>query len=43
MLAPGQYRLLVGMYDASGAPRLPFSIEGESAGDAFVLANVEIR
>jgi mannosyltransferase len=42
-LAPGQYRLLVGMYDASGAPRLPVSIEGDPAGDVFVLAQVEIR
>jgi hypothetical protein len=42
-LAPGQYRLLVGMYDASGAPRLPVSIEGEPAGDTLVLAAVEIQ
>jgi hypothetical protein len=42
-LAPGTYRLLVGMYDVSGSPRLPVSIEGEAAGDVFPLSVVEVR
>ena len=42
-LADGRYQLLMGLYDVSGAPRLPISIGGESAGDAFALATVEIQ
>jgi hypothetical protein len=42
-LAGGEYQLLVGMYDLSGAPRLPISIAGEPAGDAFVLTTVDVR
>ncbi len=41
-LVPGEYRLLVGMYDVSGDPRLPISIEGEPAGDVLSLATLEI-
>ncbi len=42
-LASGPYQLLVGMYDVSGAPRLPISVDGESAGDVLALATIEIR
>ena len=42
-LAGGEYRLWLGLYDISGTPRLPVSIEGESAGDAFSLAIIEIQ
>ena len=39
----GEYPLLVGMYDVSGAPRLPITISGELAADALILATIEIR
>jgi hypothetical protein len=39
----GQYRLLVGMYDVSGAPRLPIQVNGETSGDALPLATVEVQ
>ena len=42
-LPSGEYRLLVGMYDVSGSPRLPISVEGEPAGDALTLAAIDIR
>jgi hypothetical protein len=42
-LAPGTYRLLVGMYDVSGAPRLPVSVAGAPVGDVLTLATIEIR
>jgi hypothetical protein len=42
-LAPGTYRLLVGMYDVSGAPRLPISAAGEPVGDVLTLATIEIQ
>lgn len=42
-LPPGEYRLLVGMYDVSGSPRLSISIDGKPAGDVLTLAAVEIR
>jgi len=41
-LAPGTYRLLAGMYDVSGAPRLPISSAGESIGDVLTLTTIEI-
>jgi mannosyltransferase len=39
----GNYRLLVGMYDVSGAPRLPITVDGRPAGDALMLAAVQIQ
>jgi mannosyltransferase len=42
-LASGKYGLLVGMYDVSGAPRLPIAVNGQPAGDALLLETVEIR
>jgi hypothetical protein len=43
LLLPGEYRLLLGMYDVSGAPRLPIAVDGEQAGDALTLGAVEVR
>jgi mannosyltransferase len=40
---PGDYQVWVGMYDVSGAPRLPISVQGAAAGDAFSLAMVTVR
>ncbi len=40
---PGVYELLIGLYDISGAPRLPLWIDGEPAGDALGLAPVQVR
>jgi hypothetical protein len=42
-LAPGEYRLLVGMYEVSGAPRLPVALDGSPAGDSLTIATFEIR
>jgi mannosyltransferase len=42
-LEAGSYRLLVGMYDISGAPRLPISAAGTPLGDALTLATVQVR
>jgi hypothetical protein len=42
-LAPGTYRLLVGMYDVSGAPRLSISVVDEPIGDVLTLTTIEIR
>jgi len=42
-LASGEYGLWVGMYDVSGAPRLPTAVNGQLAGDALLLETVEIR
>jgi mannosyltransferase len=39
----GPYRLLVGMYDASGTPRLPIQVKGEPTGDALPLATVVVQ
>lgn len=39
----GEYTLHVGMYDVSGAPRLPLSIAGQSAGDNLSLGSVQVR
>jgi hypothetical protein len=39
----GEYTLRVGMYDVSGAPRLPISIAGEPAGDSLTLGVVQVR
>jgi hypothetical protein len=39
----GEYTLRVGMYDVSGAPRLPISISGEPAGDSFSLGAVQVH
>ena len=40
---PGEYELRVGMYDASGAPRLPISVLGEPWGDSLVLGAVRVQ
>lgn len=40
---PGAYELLIGLYDISGAPRLPLWIDGEAAGDALALATIQVR
>jgi mannosyltransferase len=42
-LPDGEYRLLVGMYDVSGAPRLPIVTDGQPAGDTLYLDTIEIR
>ena len=42
-LASGEYRLLMGMYEVSGAPRLPVEVDGVRVGDVFPLAGVEIQ
>jgi hypothetical protein len=39
----GEYTVRMGMYDVSGAPRLPLSISGESAGDSLPLGAVQVR
>jgi mannosyltransferase len=39
----GRYQLLVGMYDVSGAPRLPIWVNGEPSGDTLLLASVEVQ
>ncbi len=39
----GVYRLLAGMYDLSGAPRLPISVDGAPAGDVLTLAEVIVQ
>ncbi len=41
-LPSGSYRLLMGMYDLSGTPRLPISIEGEPAGDELLLGEIRV-
>jgi hypothetical protein len=41
--ADGDHRLLVGMYDVSGTPRLPITVDDQPIGDALVLATVRIR
>jgi hypothetical protein len=42
-LVSGTYQLLVGMYHLDGAPRLPISVDGVPAGDAFLLATIDVR
>lgn len=39
-LAPGEYRLLIGLYPAAGGDRLPVCCP---AGDAFILAEVHVE
>ncbi|MBN1642435.1 MAG: glycosyltransferase family 39 protein [Anaerolineae bacterium] len=39
----GEYHLLMGLYDLSGAPRLPVSVAGEGAVDSIDLATVSVR
>jgi 4-amino-4-deoxy-L-arabinose transferase-like glycosyltransferase len=38
----GTYQILVGLYDVSGAPRLPLSVDGQPAGDALTLGSVTV-
>jgi hypothetical protein len=38
----GTYQILVGLYDVSGAPRLPLSVDGRPAGDALTLGSVTV-
>jgi hypothetical protein len=39
----GEYELWVGMYDVTGAPRLPIAIRGEPAGDSLALGVVQVQ
>ena len=39
----GPYQLLAGLYDISGAPRLPVTVGGEDAGDTVLLAELTIE
>lgn len=39
----GPYQLLVGMYDVSGAPRLPIQVDGVASGDSLLLATIEVQ
>jgi len=39
----GPYQILVGLYDLSGAPRLPLTIDGQPAGDALTLGTLTIE
>ena len=39
----GEYELRIGMYDVSGAPRLPVSVQGEAAGDSLTLGVVRVQ
>lgn len=39
----GEYELRVGMYDVSGAPRLPLSVLGEPAGDSLALGGIRVQ
>ncbi len=41
--ASGEYRLVTGMYDVSGAPRLPVYVDGQPAGDFFTLATLSVH
>ncbi len=40
---PGSYQLIIGLYDISGAPRLPLWINGQAAGDALTLATIQVH
>jgi mannosyltransferase len=40
---PGRYRLVVGMYDLFTGDRLPVFEDGESRGDAVLLASIEVK
>ncbi len=42
-LAPGEYRLLAGLYDLESLERLPVSWEGMQIGDTIPLATIVIR
>ena len=39
----GPYQILMGLYDASGAPRLPLAVDGQPAGDALALGTLTIE
>jgi hypothetical protein len=39
----GSYQLVAGLYDLSGAPRLPVTLEGRAAGDSLTLGTVTIE
>lgn len=41
-LAPGDYRLLIGLYDLPTLTRLPVQIDGEPAGDTIHVATITI-
>jgi mannosyltransferase len=41
-LPDGEYRLLVGMYDISGAPRLSITLDGQPAGEMLPLAAIDL-
>lgn len=38
----GLYSIVVGLYDLSGAPRLPLTVDGKPAGDALVLGTLTV-
>jgi hypothetical protein len=42
-LSPGQYVLRVGVYDTDSGVRLPVTVAGASAGDAYTLGDVAIK
>jgi mannosyltransferase len=39
----GPYQILMGLYDASGAPRLPLAVDGQPAGDALALGTLTVE
>jgi len=41
-LVSGEYRLFAGLYDISGAPRVPITVDGALIGDALLLGTFEI-
>lgn len=42
-LPPGQYALIVGMYEWPSLQRLPVSVAGEASGDAIFLDPIQVR
>lgn len=42
-LPDGSYRLLMGLYDVTGSPRLPITVDWEFAGDSLLLATIDIE
>ncbi len=39
----GPYQLLMGLYDLSGAPRLPLTVDGQPAGDVLTLGALRVE
>jgi hypothetical protein len=42
-MPPGEYRLIVGLYDALTGARLPVTLAGQPQGDSLVLRTVQVR